>query len=77
MKKFKDIEKPASAEALWIEKESLQKIAVKAPQTTLIVILILHMLTLLIYFNSTSKIALGIWYLFGLFVSAYLSLPGV
>lgn len=71
MKKFKNIEKPASAEALWIEKESLQKIAVKAPQTTLIVILILHMLTLLIYFNSTSKIALGIWYLFGLFVSAW------
>ncbi len=71
MKKNKDIEKPASAEALWIEQESLQKIAVKALQTTLIVILILHMLTLLIYFNITSKVALGIWYLFGLFVSAW------
>jgi signal transduction histidine kinase len=71
MKKNKNIEKPASAEALWIENESLQKIAVKALQTTLIVVLILHMLTLLIYFNTTSKVALGIWYLFGLFVSAW------
>jgi signal transduction histidine kinase len=71
MKRFKNIETPAAAEALWIEQESLRKIAAKALQTTLFVILILHMLTLLIYFNSTSKTALVVWYLFGLLVSAW------
>jgi signal transduction histidine kinase len=71
MKKTNRLETPISAEAQWIEEESLRKIAAQALQTTLIVILILHMLTLLIYVNHESKLALGVWYVFGLLVCVW------